>query len=410
MAESGGYDAYFVRKPSDFFECIICHLVLRNALMFVQCGHRVCSTCFQQMRDHRKSEQERNHSLPTESEDDFSVLCPHDRIVIHPNETVPDISVSRAILEFKVKCGNHLQGCEWIGELRELERHASHSCHYRDGKTNSKLVEELSERVDECEKKLKEKDEEIVHLKKDRDERVTSLEAMVKNYNAETEKLKALLVDFIAKINLNNKDPTSNLVISEANNEEGDAFLRRDQATFANLPHHQLVRLMNVSEYILGERTVFTWKIANYHQHFHDTRRELDSPRFYVQPLQCCVCRLKLVWFGQRKGRIAVRLHMCSVYSSDHCVRQIYSDKFEMAMKLEICGKRGERKSHFVCKEDMRENVRWELGEYGDVHDILSSGFGVDDLLGGGNVNRYVVDDALSIECTLFESNPKECC
>ena len=50
--ESGGYDATFVEDVADYLKCMICHLVLRNPVMLIDCGHRLCNSCYESMKKH----------------------------------------------------------------------------------------------------------------------------------------------------------------------------------------------------------------------------------------------------------------------------------------------------------------------------------------------------------------------
>ena len=47
-----GYDATFIEDVADYLKCIICQLVLRNPVLMVECGHRLCSGCFNRMKKH----------------------------------------------------------------------------------------------------------------------------------------------------------------------------------------------------------------------------------------------------------------------------------------------------------------------------------------------------------------------
>ena len=45
-----GYNFDFVSDFSDELICVACHLVLKELVQFVQCGHRLCKSCFNQMK------------------------------------------------------------------------------------------------------------------------------------------------------------------------------------------------------------------------------------------------------------------------------------------------------------------------------------------------------------------------
>lgn len=46
LTESG-FDFLFVNDVSDELICVVCHLVLKEP---VQCGHRLCKSCFNQIK------------------------------------------------------------------------------------------------------------------------------------------------------------------------------------------------------------------------------------------------------------------------------------------------------------------------------------------------------------------------
>ena len=68
-----GYDVEFVDEVPDLYKCIVCHLVLRDPVMLIQCGHRFCLGCFQSLKKHAE---DRNIDL----------LCPHDRAKVKDDQ------------------------------------------------------------------------------------------------------------------------------------------------------------------------------------------------------------------------------------------------------------------------------------------------------------------------------------
>merc|ERR1712080_446565 len=104
-----------------------------------------CNTCFEDIKNHAAQ-----RCIP--------LLCPHDREDINIIKVVDDKGISRAILDLKVNCNHAEDGCPWIGELRNLQTHLDNRC-------SSTLLKKLIKRVETCERKLVEKDEEIRILK-----------------------------------------------------------------------------------------------------------------------------------------------------------------------------------------------------------------------------------------------------
>merc|ERR1711962_550460 len=117
MCEEYGYDATFVEKPQEIYICTVCHLVLRNPVMIMQCGHRYCGPCFERLKTH--SQQMR-----------IELRCPEDRDVIDLTRVCEDHGLHRAVNNLVVKCTEWEGGCSWIGELSELNIHEN-SCEYK---------------------------------------------------------------------------------------------------------------------------------------------------------------------------------------------------------------------------------------------------------------------------------------
>ena len=51
LTESG-FDFLFVNDVSDELICVVCHLVLKEPVQLVQCGHRLCKSCFNQIKSY----------------------------------------------------------------------------------------------------------------------------------------------------------------------------------------------------------------------------------------------------------------------------------------------------------------------------------------------------------------------
>ena len=101
--ERGGYDCEFVERPKELeADCPICLLVLRDPFQASCCGNSFCQLCIKRVQADKKS-------CPTCNEADFSVFA--------------DKRLRRSLYAFQVRCVHQKSGCEWIGELGELERH-----------------------------------------------------------------------------------------------------------------------------------------------------------------------------------------------------------------------------------------------------------------------------------------------
>ena len=101
----GGYDCTFVSPPTSAFqtECPICCLVLRDPYQSTCCGTSFCRSCFECVAEH--------NPCPVCRELDF--------------EMFPNKGLKRALNQLQVLCTHAKDGCEWSGELGDLEQHLS---------------------------------------------------------------------------------------------------------------------------------------------------------------------------------------------------------------------------------------------------------------------------------------------
>ena len=104
MAEKGGFECEFVEKPPKAFqsECPVCLLVLREPFQVTCCGYAFCQACIEKVK-------QENKPCPCCNLDDF--------------DKFEDKRLKRSLYEFKVYCTNKQQGCDWVGELGELDSH-----------------------------------------------------------------------------------------------------------------------------------------------------------------------------------------------------------------------------------------------------------------------------------------------
>ena len=101
--DRGGYDCEFVERPKELeTDCPICLLVLRDPFQTSCCGNSFCQSCIKHVQADEKA-------CPTCNEADFGVF--------------PDKRLRRSLYAFQVRCVHQKSGCEWTGELGELDRH-----------------------------------------------------------------------------------------------------------------------------------------------------------------------------------------------------------------------------------------------------------------------------------------------
>ena len=112
-AERGGFDVVFVDILSERLTCPVCHMAIREPRL-TECGHQFCSICL--TRAHR----------PEQSN---ATSCPVCRTELKSSMIYPNNALKREILDLKIKCDQHKEGCEWVGELRNRKKHCD-ECQY----------------------------------------------------------------------------------------------------------------------------------------------------------------------------------------------------------------------------------------------------------------------------------------
>ena len=103
--DNGGYDYAFVDTPQDRYFCIICQFPSRDPYLSVCCGHLFCKSCL----DNVKKAAVTSAACPVCRNKDFA--------------TFPNKAVDREIRSFLVYCTNKDKGCEWQGELNDINQH-----------------------------------------------------------------------------------------------------------------------------------------------------------------------------------------------------------------------------------------------------------------------------------------------
>ncbi|XP_078350399.1 TNF receptor-associated factor 6-A-like [Oculina patagonica] len=127
VPELGGYDYEFTSRVPDDWECLVCHLTMKDPVQIVGCGHRLCNICMESLF---------RRPSPT---------CPADRQPLSREKIFPDAACHRKILDLTVKCPHF--GCSWTGELRAVEKHQS-ECPFKVVKCpNSGCTEKLTKQA-----------------------------------------------------------------------------------------------------------------------------------------------------------------------------------------------------------------------------------------------------------------------
>ena len=109
MADVGGHDLEFLETPPDDYECPVCQLILKNPQIVDCCGIKYCLGCIERVML-------ANKPCPLCQGVGFKIM--------------PEKQLMRRISDLKVKCSKMKLGCEWTGELRELQNHLDKVCPY----------------------------------------------------------------------------------------------------------------------------------------------------------------------------------------------------------------------------------------------------------------------------------------
>ena len=100
-----GYDiSYFIELPPKDLMCSECESVLRDPCQ-AECGHVYCNQCIAKIEDRP---------------------CQICRSPVRSRASSKDYQRDRRVLELSVRCSE--KGCQWTGELRNLEIHIREQC------------------------------------------------------------------------------------------------------------------------------------------------------------------------------------------------------------------------------------------------------------------------------------------
>ena len=100
----GGFDCEFVEQPPDIFqsECPVCLQIIRDPYQVTCCGYSFCRSCIERIKADNK-------------------LCP--TCNVNGFSDFPNKGLQRSLYAFKVRCSHQKDGCEWMGELGQLDVH-----------------------------------------------------------------------------------------------------------------------------------------------------------------------------------------------------------------------------------------------------------------------------------------------
>ena len=100
----GGFDGEFVERPPEVLqpECPVCLQIIRDPYQVTCCGYSFCRSCIERIKADNKP-------CPTCNIKGFSDF--------------PNKGLKRSLYAFKVRCSHQKDGCEWTGELGQVDVH-----------------------------------------------------------------------------------------------------------------------------------------------------------------------------------------------------------------------------------------------------------------------------------------------
>ena len=182
MTDEAGYDLSFLSEVPDYLQCLVCHLVLRDPVLDIACGHKFCRPCFQQLEERATT----TH---------VPFTCPVDHNVVDITKVCEDLGLARVIGCLVVRCDSHARGCPWEGELSELPTHLN-KCEFAPQPNHTEVaadIKKLKGQLDEAERNIAEQRKEIKELKEkdlEKSRKLEELENRNLKLEEEMEKLK----------------------------------------------------------------------------------------------------------------------------------------------------------------------------------------------------------------------------
>ncbi|XP_064385177.1 TNF receptor-associated factor 4-like [Halichondria panicea] len=100
-----GFDCEFVKPPPSEYiqsQCPVCLQIIREPHQVTCCGKKFCKACIEHIKAIKKS-------CPTCNKNEFLYF--------------PDTCLKQSLYGLNIRCGHQKDGCEWTGELRQLDEH-----------------------------------------------------------------------------------------------------------------------------------------------------------------------------------------------------------------------------------------------------------------------------------------------
>ena len=271
----GGYNYEFVNPPPNYLECSICLLTLRDPHVISCCGNHFCHTCIGRIQGDPKP-------CPLCNEPNFTTL-------LHKG-------VKREVNALMIRCRRRHLGCDWEGELGQLEEHLHPGVGSRGKGCGYVIVECVYKCGDRFERRTLQDHELDVCPRRPMEVQMSSL---ARKFEASLRANEKKLNDVIAENEAIKDENRATRANVEALHFKNDAILAENQSTKAEVKaikdENDAVRAENLST--KAENKILTKRIAQLERKVrlveekHDNlERELDTrivpapvPPFYFR-------------------------------------------------------------------------------------------------------------------------------
>ena len=383
-----GYDAAFVDEVPDEYNCVVCHLVLCQPVQIMSCGHRYCSSCFQQLLSHAQSF-------------DTPFVCPVDRNQVTHKEVFPDRGMERMIGNLKVKCGYFELGCIWVDDLRDLNKHEM-NCSYNHSRLGVPLttgsvtkndeleakMEEMLQRLSKCEADLASNDKEIANLKftinELKEERLKERILMDAQYLEIRKSVTSLQNE-----NKELKIKLAKMEAPEVSNIIGSSMLDSCVETVPEVP--PVGKIHHVKHHSSGHYQV-DWVIPNFGQ-LEDAGTDVFSSIFPAD-IDGYRFRLYIKWSGTEKEKLGVflQLHRDRNYLG---ALPAFNHEYTFSAKSRL----GKAVAETITQEDIKL-----FSECFRIPDGSHMAQGLGEVLLTSPYDDYVASDSLTLSCVFSVS------
>ena len=297
----GGYRCEFVGPVPEELLCKSCKLVPKKLFTTDCCEEHFCQACINPVLKDKKP-------CPNCGEADFSTFFIK--------------GAQKKILALQVHCAMKQRGCEWVGQLEQLDAHLDTDCQYVDVENEVEMKEALKKQEEKHQQNLEEKDQQIRELQESHKQVQQQLQEKDAELKQELQKkdeaMKALKDDLNQELKKRNDELKQELTKRDdelkLKLEEKEQQVRESAAEVTALKKQlqetdqKFSKDINALNIAAGVPP-YHLTVVNYAElKGQDTR--WDSECFYTHPggYQCCIGVRPNGWREGRGTHVAVEL------------------------------------------------------------------------------------------------------